>query len=249
MIAREARLMVAAMAFLTRLPIARWVGYSDEDLNRSSRYFSLVGIGVGFVAAAVYLASAAVFPPLIAVILSMAATVLATGGLHEDGLADTCDAFGGAMTRQDVLRILEDSRIGVFGALGLVFCLALKASSLAYLPASVVPIALLCAHGSSRAICVLTMALGRYARKEGGKTRPVAAGVRGTDAAVALLLGLVPFAFAPASLLWAVPVMLAVAGVMYLYFRARVGGYTGDCLGAVQQLTELVCYITLLGLP
>jgi adenosylcobinamide-GDP ribazoletransferase len=89
------------------------------------------------------------------------------------------------------------------------------------------------------------MALGRYARPEGGKTRAVARGVRPADAALALLIGLLPFALAPAAFLWALPIALLAAGVLYAYFRFRTGGYTGDALGALQQITEAACYTTL----
>lgn len=246
MIAREARLVVAAAMFLTRLPLGRWTHYSDEQLNRSSRYFSLVGAGVGVVGALVLGATALVLPLPVAVILSVVATVLATGAFHEDGLADSCDALGGGMTREDVFRILEDSRIGAFGALGLILALSLKITSLAHLPLSVLPIALVCAHAFSRAACVLVMALGHYAKPKGGKTRPVASGVRKMDAAVAVLIGLVPFALAPASFLWSVPIMLAACAALYGYFRARIGGYTGDCLGATQQVAEIAGYLTFL---
>lgn len=246
MIARELGLVLAAAMFLTRLPLGRWTRYSDEQLNHSSRYFSLVGAGVGIVGAAVLGTAAIVLPLPVAVILSVVATVLATGAFHEDGLADTCDALGGGTTREDVFRILEDSRIGAFGALGLILALSLKVTSLAHLPLSALPIALICAHAFSRAACVLVMSLGRYAKREGGKTRPVAAGVRKMDAAIAVLIGLVPFALAPAAFLWAVPIMLAACAALYGYFRFRIGGYTGDCLGATQQIAEIAGYLTFL---
>lgn len=243
MIAREAGLVLAATVFLTRLPLERWARHSDEHLNRSSRYFSLVGAGVGAVGAAVLVAAELILPLPVAVVLSVAATALATGAFHEDGLADACDAFGGGATREDVLRILEDSRIGAFGALGLMLALSLKMSALAHLPLAVLPIALVCAHAFSRAACVLVMALGRYARREGGKTRAVAAGARKTDAALAVWVGLLPFALAPAGFLWSVPIALAACAALYGYFRARIGGYTGDCLGAIQQVAEISCYL------
>lgn len=243
MIAREAGLVLAAAAFLTRLPLRRCARSGDQHLNRSSRYFSLVGAGVGAAGAAALVATALILPLPAAVVLSVAATALVTGALHEDGLADTCDAFGGGATREDVLRILEDSRIGAFGALGLMLALSLKMTTLAHLPLAALPVALVCAHAFSRAACVLVMALGRYARREGGKTRAVATGVRKTDAALAVSIGLLPFAWAPTAFLWSVPITLAVCAALYAYFRARIGGYTGDCLGAIQQAAEISCYL------
>jgi adenosylcobinamide-GDP ribazoletransferase len=248
MIARQARLMVTAAGFLTRLPLGRWTGGPAEELNHSSRYFSLVGAGVGLASAAVLTAAAAVLPMSVAVILSVVATVLVTGAFHEDGLADSCDAFGGGRTREEVFRILEDPRIGAFGALGLILAFSLKVASLVDMPLAIAAIALVCAHALSRAACVLVMASGRYARLQGGKTRPVASGARKADAAIAAAIGVLPFTLAPLSFLLAIPITLAACGVMYAYFRARIGGYTGDCLGAMQQVSEIACYLTFLAL-
>jgi adenosylcobinamide-GDP ribazoletransferase len=245
MIGREARLVLAATAFLTRLPLRP--SHSDEELGRAARYFPLVGAAVGGLGAAVLLAAAAVLPLVVAVILSVIATVLVTGAFHEDGLADSCDAFGGGGTREDVLRIMQDPHIGAFGVLGLLLVLALKIASLVHLPLAALPLALVGAHAFSRSLCVAVMAFGEYARAEGGKTRAVARGARPADAAVALLIGLVPFALAPAAFLWALAIMLLVAIVLYAYFRARIGGYTGDALGALQQVAESTCYVVLAG--
>lgn len=246
MIVQEVRLLAMAAAFLTRLPLARRLRHSDEDLNHSSRYFSLVGAGVGAMGALVLACAAAWLPLPVAVILSVVATVLLTGAFHEDGLADTCDAFGGGMTREDIFRIMEDSRIGAFGALGLGLAIALKATSLACLPLALATMALVFAHAFSRSVSVLVMALGQYAKKTGGKTRPVAAGVGTVDAAIATAIGLAPVLLAPALFLPSAVCMLLAGAGMYAYFRARVGGYTGDTLGAIQQVSEIVCYLVLL---
>jgi adenosylcobinamide-GDP ribazoletransferase len=247
-IAREAKLAAAATAFLTRISAARWTRFSDEQLNHSSRYFSLVGAGVGAVGAAVLLATSQVLPVAVAVVLSVIATVILTGALHEDGLADTCDALGGGTTREDVFRILEDSRIGAYGTIGLILVLALKLAALAHLSIAIAAVALICAHAFSRAVCVGVMALGRYAKHEGGKTRPIASGVRVQDATIALGLALLPFAWAPTGFAWAIPAMLVVSLLAYVYMRSRIGGYTGDCLGAIQQLSEASCYVTILAI-
>lgn len=246
MIAREAGLLLAATAFLTRLPLRR--SHGEAEIGRAARYFPLVGAAVGALGAGVLVAASAVLPLAVAVVLSVAATALATGALHEDGLADTCDAFGGGASREEVFRILADSRIGAYGALGLMLVLALKTASLAHLPAAVLPLALVFAHAFSRAICAVVMAAGAYAKREGGKTRAIAAGARGTDAAIALALGLLLLVWSPTLLAVAALLMGAVAAALYAYFRARVGGYTGDTLGAIQQLTEAAGYVAMLGL-
>lgn len=248
MIVREGKLVISAVGFLTRIPVGRWAARSDEQINHSSRYFPLVGAAIGVLGAAVLSAAAALLPIVVAAVLSIVATVLITGAIHEDGLADTCDAFGGGITPEDVCRILADSRIGAFGAVGLILALALKTASLALLPLAAATVALVCAHAFSRSMCVAIMACGRYARREGGKTRAVASGVRKRDAAIAVGIGLTSFALAPLTFLLAVPAAFAVCMVMYAYFRARIGGYTGDCMGAIQQVSEITCYLTFLAL-
>ena len=232
MIAREARLVVAAAAFLTRLPVPH------ARAEHCARYFPLVGACIGAFGGLVTIAAARIVPLVVAVILGMIATALLTGALHEDGLADSADAFGGGATREQVLTIMRDSRIGAFGALGLILVLALKIASLSYLPLAALPLGLVCAHAFSRALCVAPMAYGRYARSGHPAQR-----ARPADAAIALVLGALPFFFLS---LWPIVAMLAVAAVLYAYFHARIGGYTGDALGALQQLTEVACYVALL---
>ena len=115
----QLRLVLTAIQYFTRLPVPRWVGYSDRQLNDASRYFPLVGILVGLFTGAVFLLAMRVFPQPIAVLLSMLAGVLLTGGFHEDGLADVCDGFGGGRDRPQILAIMKDSRVGSYGVLGL----------------------------------------------------------------------------------------------------------------------------------
>ncbi len=111
---RQLRLLLTAVMFYTRLPVPRWVGHSDDQLNRATVYFPLIGWLVGGVAAGVYWGAAQLWPPLVAVLLSTGAGVLLTGAFHEDGLADTCDGFGGGWTRERILTIMKDSRVGKY---------------------------------------------------------------------------------------------------------------------------------------
>src|ERR1700733_12611403 len=127
----ELRYFFTALGYFTRVPVPRWVGYEPHYLDAAARYFPLVGVLIGGLSALVYLAALHVFPAGVAVLLSMAATLLVTGAFHEDGLADCADAFGGAYNREDVLRIMHDSRIGAFGAIALIVVLALKWQTLA----------------------------------------------------------------------------------------------------------------------
>ena len=130
----ELRLFLIALQFLTRVPVPAWVGWRDDWMNQSARHFPLVGACVGAFAVLVFWGAAHLWSALVAVLLSMVATVWLTGAFHEDGLADTCDGLGGAVSKQRVLEIMKDSRLGTYGTLGLLAVLAvlaLKAAALA----------------------------------------------------------------------------------------------------------------------
>ena len=243
MIPREWRLVLTAVQFLTRLPVPEWVGHGRGQLDRAMRYLPLVGIGVGLVGAVVFLAASAGLPRPAAALLSVAATLLLTGALHEDGLADTLDGLFGGATRGDALRIMRDSRLGTYGAAGLALALGMKVAALSALPGA--GAALVAAHAVSRLMVVCVIAGLPYARPD-GKAGPVAGGVGAAELAMAGLCGV-----APALLLGsrAVPALLLAAALawgMALWFRRRLGGYTGDGLGAVQQVTELAILVAAL---
>jgi adenosylcobinamide-GDP ribazoletransferase len=239
----ELRYFFTALGYFTRVPVPRWVGYEPHYLNAAARYFPLVGLLIGSLAALVYLAALHVFPPGVAVLLSMAASLLVTGAFHEDGLADCCDAFGGAYTREDVLRIMHDSRIGAFGAIALMIALALKWQTLAALPPLRAAGLMIAAHAASRAAAISYLATLDYVRAE-GKAKPVAQRLGGAAFALAALFGL-PALFWPD---WrfgcaALVLLVVLRLVMGRYFVRRIGGYTGDCLGFAQQIFELAIYL------
>ena len=258
----EARLVAVALQFLTRVPV-RLAAFDPQWLHDSARHFPLVGAAVGAFGAAVLLAAAQVWPPVLAVLLAMAATVWLTGGFHEDGLADTCDGLGGAVARERALAIMKDSRLGSYGALGLVLTLALKAAALTQL-ASQAPLlaaaALVLAHGLSRGAAVALLALLPYGGDvEHAKAKPLAQQVSAAGLVVAgawcalLLAGAAWGGWAVASLAWLTPqrllaAVLAAAAVVRVcgrWLQRRLGGYTGDGLGATQQWAELVVYLAL----
>ncbi len=228
------RLVLTAVQFMTRCPVPAWVGHSPDQLNRATRYFPLVGIAVGTVGAGVFWAASQGLPPLAAAVLSIIATLLATGAFHEDGLADTCDGLFGGWTRDDALRIMKDSRLGTFGVAGLCTVLVTKAALLHD------PAAIIAAHAASRFMAVTLIAALPYVREseQGARAKPVAHGVGVQELAVAGLCGLVPLLFVHRPL-----VSVAVAAILTLalarWFRRRLGGYTGDTLGATQQVAEL----------
>jgi adenosylcobinamide-GDP ribazoletransferase len=254
---RETRLFLLALQFFTRVPVtgrlAAWVGYTPALMHASARHYPLVGAGVGAVAAAVLLGAAAVWPLPVAVGLSMAATVWMSGGFHEDGLADTCDGLGGTVGRERALLIMKDSRLGTYGALGLIGVLGLKATALhglASVDVAQAALALVWAHALSRVVPVVTLKLLPYAGDaEHAKAKPMAQQVSAGGLAVALGWGVVACGAAlSAGVTWAT-LAAALAGVALMtafcvrWYRQRLGGYTGDTLGAAQQLTELAAYL------
>ncbi|MBN3807274.1 adenosylcobinamide-GDP ribazoletransferase [Paraburkholderia sp. Ac-20336] len=245
----ELRYFFTALGYFTRVPVPRWVGYEPHYLNAAARYFPLVGVLIGGLSALVYLAALRVFPAGVAVLLSMAASLLVTGAFHEDGLADCVDAFGGAYSREDVLRIMHDSRVGAFGAIALVVALALKWQTLAALPPSRAAGLMIAAHGASRAMAISYLATLDYVRAE-GKAKPVAQRLSGPALMCAALFGL-PWLLWPNGrgapdwrfALATCCVLLVLRVAIGRYFVRRIGGYTGDCLGFAQQVFELSIYL------
>ncbi|WP_373278899.1 adenosylcobinamide-GDP ribazoletransferase [Shewanella marina] len=228
-----------------------WVFTDTEKLNRASRYFGLVGTFVGIITATVFWLAQTVLPIGVAVVLSMIVSVLLTGGFHEDGLADTADGLGGGWKVADKLNIMKDSRLGSYGALALVLVLLLKWQSLTelalYDPITVVA-ALIAAHTLSRVVAASFIFTETYVRDdETSKSKPLASEQNVNDISILLLCSL------PVALLvhhqvfvYLVVTMLVARFVLVRIFRRQIGGYTGDVLGAVQQVCELICYLVIL---
>jgi adenosylcobinamide-GDP ribazoletransferase len=243
---RELEYFFGAVRFFTRLPVPAWVGHSSEMLNHSARYFTLVGLIVGLIGALVFALTSFFFPKTLAVLLAMAATILVTGAFHEDGWADMVDGFGGGWTRERTLEIMKDSRIGSYGAIALVLLLLAKFMALVELDMLLVAPALIAGHALSRLCATSVMHFLEYARDE-GKAKPLATRISVGELAVAGLFGVIALALLP-PLSVITGVLLAAAATAYLTrkFHRRLGGYTGDCLGATQQLSEVAFYIGLL---
>jgi len=248
----ELRLFFLALQFFTRVPIPAWVGYEPAWMHASARYYPAVGLVAGAWGALVGGLAAQLWPLPVAVGLSMAATVWMTGGFHEDGLADTCDGLGGTVSRERALTIMKDSRLGTYGALGLVGVLGLKAAALYGLavngPATLV--LLVWAHAVSRVVPVVLLRALPYAGDlEHAKAKPMAQQVSTAGLVAVLLWALGCTALAAWALAdprWLVGALLGLVGMALWcgrWFWRRLGGYTGDTLGASQQLCELAAYL------
>jgi adenosylcobinamide-GDP ribazoletransferase len=248
-LANETATFAVAVQFLTRVPVPAGA-YTPERLRAAVRHYPLVGALVGAFAAAVLLVTDQAFTPLVAMLLSSGATLLLTGAFHEDGLADTFDGIGGGADRIRTLEIMRDSRIGTYGTLALAIVLALKIASLAALPIAAAAVALVAGHGLSRLSAVLVIATARYARDEGtGKFTASGLSVRSLTFALAtgaLLAGGLGWMLGGAVLAWALGGLALGHLGGRAVFERRLGGYTGDCLGAVQQLSEVGLYLGLL---
>lgn len=244
--AREARALWAAAVFFTRLPLPALPALDPEDERRATAWWPLLGVAVGAAAAGVWWLAARVWPPEVAAGLALAAGVLATGALHEDGFADVCDGLGGGHTRTRALEIMRDSRLGAFAGIGLVLLLGLKWQAIAALPPLALPAALIAAHAASRGGALAIMLALPYARSDGRiaqrmTRRPGGRLVVAAGCSLLPLLLLAPACW-PGCLAAAVGVPAGCA----LWFRRRLGGYTGDCLGATQQLGELALLLAAL---
>lgn len=253
---RELHLFLTAVQFFTRIPVPAWVGHSAQQLDQAVRYFPLVGICVGALAAAALWLGAQVFPLSLAVGLSIAAGILITGAFHEDGLSDFADGMGGGHSKEKALAIMKDSRVGAYGVIALVLVLLLKYQALLALCGAqsllFAAAALIAAHTISRLMAASIMLTQRYIRDDDSARAKPAAQLSTSSFSIALLTSIA----APGILSAAgahITVMFAAVGAAFLMraylawrLQKRLGGYTGDCLGAVQQLSELAFYMGLL---
>ena len=240
-----------ALGFLTRLPVPPLEPDLGPDLARATRAMPLVGAAIGaFGAMAFWLAGALALPPGAAALIAVAATILVTGALHEDGLADTADGLGVSAEPARRLEIMRDSRSGAYGVLALIFSVGLRAAALAAIAApGPAAAALIAAHALARALPVAVMAWAPLARDDGlaaGTGHPpdehawTALGLGAVIALVFLGLGAGLAALIAGGLAAFAAIRLA---------RARIGGYTGDVLGAIEQLGEVAVLLAAAALP
>ncbi len=250
MLRREIHIFFNALAFLTRVPCPRWVDFSEDYLNQASRYFPLVGILVGCLAAGVFWLTQQIFPISLSVLLSMVASIWITGAFHEDGLADFCDGFGGGWTPTDILRIMKDSRIGTFGLIGLGLGLALKFFSLQAIPSTLIPAAMICGHTISRFYAGTFIFTHVYVRKDlESKVKPLARQMSLTSLFISGFISILPLLmFGDIRIFCLFLVPIPAKWLLGRYINKHLGGYTGDCLGAAQQIFEILLYLTIVGM-
>ncbi len=235
--------MALAMQFMTRVPI-RFRSLDPSRLNRASAWFPLVGLFVGGLGAVCY---RIVVPHLgrpLTVLVVVLVMLIVTGGLHEDGLADCADAFGGGWTREDRLRILKDSRIGSFGAIAVVLSLGARILLLATLPAGTVLSYLVSAQVLARWTPLPLGAILQPARGEEGQGGRIAGKTSWFAVALGTLLAMVVVCYFLQFSAWRpIAAVSAVATFSGMYYQRRIGGVTGDCMGATIQISEIAVYM------
>ncbi len=248
-IRHQMNIFLGALMFLTRIPVGKQYVFRAEDLPRSIIYFPSVGLIIGLLGGLVLFCAERLVPPVLAVLLCMGVTIAVTGALHEDGLADAADGLIGGFEPKRRLEIMRDSRLGSYGAVVLWFSLTAKLFLLtALLEKGVFPavFALVVAHGLGRAATVALLFSHRYVRSEESKASPFGNTVTHKEFIISL--------FAPLLLSIALlgnkavlPLTIAVVATWAagVYFQKKIGGITGDCLGAANQLVELGCYLSL----
>jgi len=248
-------LWLVALGFFTRINIKPMANFQPEWLNQASRYYGLVGLLIGVLSAGVYWLTALFLPTSIAILMAMIASVLITGGFHEDGLADTWDGFGGGWSIEQKLTIMKDSRLGTYGALALVLALLLKFQLLVELATMVnaltiptIVAALVSAHCLSRILAVSLIFDQHYVRDiDSSKIKPMTEQQSSSELIILLASALLVLLVMPAALFATIiAVQLVLRLVIVKWYRSQLGGYTGDLLGQAQQLSELVIYITML---
>jgi len=231
-----------AASFLTRVPLHRPDG-GAPDMSAAVPWFAFVGLILGLAQGGLYVGLYEISTPTVAAALSAAALGQITGAFHHDGLADMADAFGGGWTQEQRLEILKDSRLGTYGVTALIFVIIVEIAALSALAGWLAMAATAAAHMVSRAVASFMMIIARPARDSGlgvdylqGLSRPAVIGVSLlVAAAVVALFGVV-----------ALPVIVGAYGAGALVVRlaiSKIGGISGDVLGAVQQIAKIVTLV------
>lgn len=253
----QIRAMRAAVIFMSRIP-AGGFPYSEEEFRAAPGHFPFVGLLVGACAAPALLL-APVLGAMLSACLALCVSVWVTGAFHEDGLADTADALGGAHSGKKMHDILKDSRIGTYGACALAFSLLIRTFALARLLEVVgldrtllAPVLLVLIHVLSRVGPVGLMASLPYVSGEGAKGSSVAKGgalphmIMSLFWGLSALIGAIFLGLSASLAALLVVVLLVVSGGLRAWFKKRAGGFTGDFLGATEQVLEIALLLSLL---
>ncbi|MFH6944549.1 adenosylcobinamide-GDP ribazoletransferase [Flavobacterium sp. FlaQc-50] len=257
---KELHIFFTALMFYTRIPCPKNIDHNPDYLNKATRYFPLIGWIVGSISFLAFYVFSLFLSVETAVILAFIASILTTGAFHEDGFADVCDGFGGGWTKEKILLIMKDSAIGAYGAIGLIllFLLKFKLLSESIAPFQIqdstalfqIFLLFISAHALSRLAAISIIFTHEYSRDDASsKSKPIAKSNTWKEILGSFFFGLVPLLvlsyFKYQILLVLIPVFLT-RYFLARYFQKWIDGYTGDCLGATQQVCEVVYYLALL---
>lgn len=247
---KEIHIFFTALMFFTRIPCPKWVDHDPLYLQKSSRYFPLVGILVGSIGAVIFYGFSFIFSVEIALLLSMFSTIYATGAFHEDGFADVCDGFGGGWTKDKILLIMKDSRLGTYGTVGVLLILAIKFAVLREIDVTYIPLVIISGHSLSRFIATTLLYTHEYVRDtDDSKAKPAAKKMSASMLLISGVFGIVPLIFFFNSFIYVVLIPMYISkAFLATKFKKWIGGQTGDCAGAVQQLSEVTFYLSLIAL-
>jgi len=242
--------------FYTRIPCPKNITHHPDYLNKATRYFPFIGWIVGSISFLAFYLFSFFLSTEIAVILAIIASILTTGAFHEDGFADVCDGFGGGWTKEKILMIMKDSAIGAYGAIGLVLLFLLKfkllSESILLFTNNILLVFLLfvSAHSLSRLAAISIIFTHEYSRDDASsKSKPIAKQYTWKEVFGSFFFGLIPllvFSYFDLKFLLAIIPVFITRYFLARYFQKWINGYTGDCLGATQQVCEVVFYLSIL---
>lgn len=237
--------IAASLTFFTRLPVWRFMDIPSESYSTVVVFWPLTGWVTGSLTALLLWLAAMALPMLPAVVIALCGRTIFTGALHEDGLADFCDGFGGGRSSEQILSIMKDSHIGTYGVVGLIFYYFLFATLVSSLPFWIAMCGVLASDAFSKTCAGQLTNLLPYARPEGAKNRISYQHMTPIQLIVAIIAGLLPVGLLAYRFpLFALSIIFPMLSSLLfgLYLRRKIGGYTGDCCGAA----FLICEISML---
>ena len=255
---KELHIFFTCLMFYTRIPCPKNIDHNPEYLNKATRYFPFIGWIVGSISFLTFYLFSFFLSTETAVIFAIITSILTTGAFHEDGFADVCDGFGGGWTKEKILIIMKDSAIGAYGAIGLVLLFLLKFKLLsegillfttdnAHL---LIFLLFISAHSLSRLAAISIIFTHKYSRDDASsKSKPIANNHSWKEVFGAFFFGLIPLlalAFFQHKILFAIIPVFLTRYFLARYFQKWIDGYTGDCLGATQQVCEVIYYLSIL---
>lgn len=238
---------ILMIQFLTRIPINISIDIKEENFIKGVKFFPIVGLIIGMINFLVYKAALVVLPIQIAVILAVLSNIMVTGALHLDGIADTCDGIFSARSRERMLEIMKDSRIGTNGAVAMFFDLALRIGILLSISEVHTAKAILLSPVLARTFMVILMYSSVYARSEGGLGNTFIGKVHLKDtfitAVIGIIMGVLIFGYSVGII---IGINLIVILLYKTYISSKIGGFTGDTLGASNEISEIVVFLVIL---